>query len=101
MERFGWQGKVAAVEQYAFRFPASGFQHEIGAGAAKRLRRPVDQRLLVAADSQIDGFGPSRARLRCGHGTAPYVYTTNIHVCGYDVNTSRYGFLGWVLQFSF
>ena len=49
--------EIALVEQDGFRLAAGRIQHEIGAVAALRLSGAVNQRLLAAADTQIDILG--------------------------------------------
>src|SRR5947207_15804374 len=83
------QTEVASIKQYDFRFPACRLQHEIGAVPAEGLRGPVYKILLATAHPQVNGGASGLIRLRCGcrHDRLPFVYTSNIRYCRYNVNT--------------
>src|SRR5664280_558817 len=63
--------EIAPVEQNGFCLPAGRLQHEIGAVAAKRVRRPIDQRLLASADTEIDVLYAQPVRPDCGTHLLP------------------------------
>jgi len=86
----GGQSEIPTVEQNGFCFSARRLEHEVRPVPAKRIRCPVNQRLLAPSGTQVDVFVAVFPALgsRSRHSQTSIVRTNAIHHYAHDVNTS-------------
>ena len=82
------QREVAPIEKDRSCLSASCLQHEIRTAPPKGVRCPIDQGLLIPADTKVNIFCTRPYRLDYGiHIRSASVSTNNVQSCAHNVNT--------------